>query len=126
MYEILLTDLYRLSFNVEEAAANVLKNSKHETSIEIVTVHLGSATMTSPELAFDMYHKGVTTFETYQQLMLQSVGLPADMADTSVKPPLRMEAQTKEEIIEIDGANKNNDNNNHVAKKVKVSKSDDD
>lgn len=131
MYNIILTDIYRIIYDVKDAPVavdgfrpkgpeaerfedkQIAKFGKHNTFDDstlfnksksaqgMVVVHLKSAFTTTPEQAYALYHEGVLSWRTYQRLRLESVGLPPMLADTSVPPPMRLGAQTMEEAVKL-------------------------
>lgn len=119
LFSTVLTDVYRVKFGIDEASvtstAPVRKKRKTDdeekeseftekrlkTAKGLVTVHLKSSFVTSPEQALALYHEGVIAFDAFQRLRLEAVGLPATLADPTVKPPMRQSAQTLDEAVEI-------------------------
>jgi hypothetical protein len=66
-----------------------------------VTVELTSRFSTSPDEAFKLYHEGVVSFDTFKRLRLQSIGLPLNLVDAHSKDPLRLQAMTMAEELQL-------------------------
>ena len=120
LYEIILTDVYRLMFDFTDGDVDidqgepVKKNKKTKVKDKdedddnealatekelfkkdkdsLVKVFLKSQFQTTPEQAMALYHEGVVSFKIFQALRLESVGLPVFLADTTVPPPIRTQA----------------------------------
>lgn len=130
IYNIILTDVYRIIHDIKDAPIavdgyrpidaeakkfeekQVIKFGK-DSDIDdeslfaaskkatMVVVHLKSAFTTTPEQAYALYHEGAISWRTYQRLRLESVGLPPMLADTSVPEPMRLGAQTMGDAIKL-------------------------
>ena len=119
LYQIILTDVYRLCFDFVKVEVDIdqtkkkrkIDKDKNEDDDDdeikqptsekelfnnkeksLVQVYLKSQFQTSPEQALALYHEGVISFQLFQQLRLESVGLPVFLTDTSVAPPIRTQA----------------------------------
>ncbi len=128
MYNIILTDIYRIMHNVTESPVAVdnygevatgeeaRKFGKHDEDSDfddaelfrksaktagLVTVHLKSAMATTAEQASALYHEGIISWKSFQRLRLEAVGLLPILADPTVKPPMRMLAQTMDEALKL-------------------------
>jgi len=117
LYEIILTDVYRLMFDFVNVEVDIDQTKKKRKVADdddddkkeeeqpksendlfkkdkkgLVKVYLKSQFQTSPEQAFALYHEGVISFDLFKTLRLESVGLPVFLADGSVPPPIRTQA----------------------------------
>jgi hypothetical protein len=125
VFKIILTDVYRIMYEFSNAAVGAdnyvepkakkrkvdkdddddqPKSEKElfkEKTSGLIAVYLKSQFQTTPEQALQLYHEGVISFETFQQLRLESVGLSVALADTTVPPPIRANAMNMKDTMTL-------------------------
>lgn len=106
MYRNILTDVYRIIYDYTDEVK----------ATKMTSVHLKSEFQTSSEQVKMLYDEGVISFETFQRLRLQSVGLPEILADKSIPPPLRA-SLTMDEMIVLNSKGDDSDANDKPPKK---------
>ena len=113
LYTTVLTDVYRLMYDVKTfpfpvsmesdgdyAAAAKAAAAEARGPRVATTVHLMAAFITTPEQATALYQEGIISWETFQDMRLESVGLPASLADRSIPPAARLAAQTQSQLVQ--------------------------
>jgi hypothetical protein len=112
IFKTVLTDAYRLMYDAKgvpisvdsgdgERPEPVAPPKGGKTRQLFVTVHLMASFITTPEQAFALYHEGCISWETYQEMRLESLGLPASLADKSCPPAARTLAQTQAQMMQM-------------------------
>ena len=108
IYSTILTDVYRIIFDVQgvplametadgEPAGDAVKDGRFKKAY--TTVHLRSAFITTPEHVTALYHDGVISWQTFQDMRLEALNLPTALADRSVPPAARLNAQTQAQML---------------------------
>ena len=105
IYSTVLTDVYRTIYDVkgvpitvETADGGMVGDAPRKYGAvkpHFVSLHLQSAFITTPELVNNLYHSGVISWKTFQDMSLEALNLPVALADRSVPPAARMMAQTQ-------------------------------
>jgi len=92
VYEIILTDIYRTIYDVGTGptsldAQRATKNAKPvPLPQKLVTVHLTSSFLNSPEQVKNMYEEHCVDFPTFQRLRAMAIKMPLSLIDAKQEP----------------------------------------
>jgi hypothetical protein len=108
LYSTVLTDVYRLIYDakgvpvtVSDGHGDPVATKKPRTVLVYTTVHLRAAFITTPDKVDALYDGGTISFDTKQDMALESLCLPISLADRTVDAPLRKNALTQKQMEDM-------------------------